>query len=144
MRRGDEFDRAVRSGIRTGRDTVVIHVVWGRSDVSVHPQSGDEAVDESCEQASDRTRVGFVVSRAVGPAVVRARVKRRLRHVMRERVSRFPARSLVVVRATPRAAGASSSTLAADVDRLIESVTRKAGREVPARIARPRTGGAST
>lgn len=50
------------------------------------------------------TRVGFVVSKAVGNAVVRNRVRRRLRHLAREWV---PLTSLpldVVVRALPAAA----------------------------------------
>ncbi len=36
------------------------------------------------------TRAGFVVSKAVGGAVVRNKVKRRLRHLMRERVDQLP------------------------------------------------------
>lgn len=46
------------------------------------------------------TRVGFVVSKAVGNAVTRNRVKRRLRHLVAERVH-DPLAALVVVRALP-------------------------------------------
>lgn len=136
MRHGDDFSRAVRSGYRTGRDTVVMHVVWGSPMVPVHPQSGDEAVDdahpgtsEHAQPRSDAARVGFIVSRAVGSSVVRSRVKRRLRHLMRERVGRFPDRSLIVVRATPKAAAAPSSLLAADLDAMIDKVCRAAQRQ---------------
>jgi ribonuclease P protein component len=52
----------------------------------------------------DETRVGFVVSRAVGNAVMRNRVKRRLRHLAAPHIDQLPAGTGVVVRALPRAA----------------------------------------
>lgn len=48
------------------------------------------------------TRVGFVVSKQVGNAVQRNRVKRRLRHMVLDQTTPFPAD--VVVRALPQAA----------------------------------------
>ena len=50
------------------------------------------------------TLVGFVVSGAVGNAVIRNRVKRRLRHLAAARVAGTPAGVDIVVRALPRAA----------------------------------------
>lgn len=50
------------------------------------------------------TRVGFVVSKTVGNAVVRNRVKRRLRHLAAGRLPGSPMTALVVVRALPAAA----------------------------------------
>jgi len=67
----------------------------------------------------DPAKVGFVTSKAVGPAVVRNRVRRRLRHVMAERLRVLPPGALVVVRALPASAGASSRELAADLDRAL-------------------------
>ena len=61
-------------------------------------------------------RVGFVVSKAVGNAVSRNRVKRRLRHLVRERLVELPDESLLVVRALAAAADASYATLATDLD----------------------------
>jgi ribonuclease P protein component len=79
-----DFRRVTRSGVRAGRPTLVVHAVPGTL-----PQ----------------TRVGFVVSKAVGGAVVRNRVKRRLRHlVAAELPGTTPSRD-VVVRALPAAAG---------------------------------------
>lgn len=52
--------------------------------------------------------------------MVRTTVKRRLRHVLASRLERIPPSSLVVVRATPAAAGASSAVLGRDVDTLLE------------------------
>ena len=67
-------------------------------------------------------RVGFVVSKAVGNAVVRNRVKRRLRHLVREQLASLPRSSVLVVRALPAAAAASSSELGADLARCLEHV----------------------
>lgn len=64
-------------------------------------------------------RVGFVVAKSVGPAVTRNRVKRRLRHLMRERVTSLPGGSLLVVRALPQAAAATSGDLAEELDRCL-------------------------
>jgi len=58
--------------------------------------------------------VGFTVSKAVGNAVVRNRVKRRLRHLTREHLSDLtglPGRAALVVRALPAAATASYGDL---------------------------------
>lgn len=59
-------------------------------------------------------RVGFVVSKAVGPAVTRNRVKRRLRHIAREQISSLPGSAVLVIRALPAAADASYAELATD------------------------------
>lgn len=67
-------------------------------------------------------RVGFVVSRAVGPAVTRNLVKRRLRHLVRERLACLPLGSLLVVRALPAAAATPYAGLADDLDRQLARV----------------------
>lgn len=67
-------------------------------------------------------RVGFVVSKAVGPAVTRNRVKRRLRHLAREHVSSLPGSAVLVVRALPEAASASYEELRTDLGRCLERV----------------------
>lgn len=100
LRRRAEFDLAVRRGRRAG----------GRF-LTVHLQIPDPAAD-----SPSSTRVGFVVSRAVGPAVVRNRVRRRLRHAARPLVPRLPAGSALVVRAHPDSARASFAELTADLD----------------------------
>ena len=67
-------------------------------------------------------RVGFVVSKAVGNAATRNRVKRRLRHLAREHVSSLPGSAVLVVRALPEAASSSYAELAADLERCLERV----------------------
>lgn len=115
LRRRREFATAVRRGRRAGRRTVVIHL---RADpVSLADDPGGAAA---------RARVGFVVARSVGGAVVRNAVRRRLRHLMRDRLGWLPAGALLVVRATPAAAFASYRELAADLDSALERLVSRA------------------
>ena len=65
-------------------------------------------------------RAGLVVAKAVGPAVTRNRVKRRLRHLLREQLADLPSASRVVVRARPDAA-------LADYGQLREALRRSLG-----------------
>jgi len=61
------------------------------------------------------TTVGLVVSKAVGIAVVRNLVKRRMRGIMREELATLPAGGTVVLRALPAAATAPYERLRRDV-----------------------------
>lgn len=72
--------------------------------------------------STEGVRVGIVVNKAVGIAVVRNRVKRRLREVTRERLSTLPGPCALVVRALPAAATATQAELAADFDRCLQRV----------------------
>lgn len=90
-----EFQHTMRSGVRAGRQTVVIHI-------------------RPAEPGDGPCRVGFVVSKQVGCAVVRNRVKRRLRHLMRPLIEQPDAVGGVVVRALPAAATAQDD-LASDL-----------------------------
>ena len=69
-----------------------------------------------------RTRVGITVSGRVGNAVVRNRVRRRLREALGARFARLPINSDVVVAARPASARASWAELSGAV----ESVLRRA------------------
>ncbi|GAB3457542.1 ribonuclease P protein component [Kineococcus endophyticus] len=98
LRHRDDFTVAFRQGRRAGTRRLVLH--WATTD-RAHP-----------------TRVGFVVSKAVGGSVQRHRTQRRLRHLAADRLAVLPAvGGLLVVRALPGAAEASSADLAVDVDR---------------------------
>lgn len=108
LRRREDFATAVRRGRRAGRPRLVVHL---RSGVTDPHASGENAAP---------TRAGFVVSKAVGGAVVRNKVKRRLRHLMRDRVALLPPGSLVVVRALPGAGDADHAQLAQDLDAALQ------------------------
>ncbi len=62
------------------------------------------------------------MNKAVGPAVVRNRVKRQLRHAAREVLSDLPESVVLVVRALPSAATASYQELTADLRRCLEQI----------------------
>lgn len=68
-------------------------------------------------------RFGLIVSKAVGPAVVRHRVARRLRHICANIAAELPASTDIVLRALPGAADASS----ADLERQVRGGLRKLG-----------------
>ncbi|GGM01047.1 MULTISPECIES: ribonuclease P protein component [Micromonospora] len=121
LRRSTDFAVAVRAGRRAGRGAVVVHLTTPAS-------SPKPARDGGAEQASTPTRVGFVVSKAVGPAVVRNRVRRRLRHLVRERTTELPAGSTLVVRALPSAAEVSYARLGTDLDAALAAARAARGR----------------
>jgi ribonuclease P protein component len=73
-------------------------------------------------------RVGFVVGKAVGNAVVRNQVKRRLRHLARERLASLPGAAVLVVRALPAAATASYAELGRDLDRALGKLLARSSR----------------
>jgi ribonuclease P protein component len=73
---------------------------------------------------SQPPRVGFVVSKQVGPAVVRSRVKRRLRHQVRARLARLSPGFVYVVRANPAASTASSDELGVALDSCLDQASR--------------------
>lgn len=76
-------------------------------------------------RAGQPPRVGFVVSKAVGNAVVRNRTKRVLRALMSARIGQLPDGVDVVVRANPELPGTPTATLAQDLDRLLAVVLRR-------------------
>jgi len=98
LRRGTDFAAAVRGGRRAGRNTVVVHLL----------------IDEPAQAST--ARAGFVVSKSVGNAVIRNKVRRRLRHLVRPRLADLPDGTVVVIRALPAAASASFEALGSDLD----------------------------
>ena len=84
MRNSEEFRATVKRGARIGRPALVLHASRVEGDADI--------------------RVGFVVSKAVGNAVTRNRVKRRLRHLVAAELASTPPGSRMVVRALPKAA----------------------------------------
>ena len=106
-----EFQQTVRRGQRAGGPLLVVHLLGATA----------------AEPSTAPPRAGFVVSRAVGPAVTRNRVKRRLRHLVREHLADLPAGSLLVVRAQPAAANADAAELRAELARCLVKARRASG-----------------
>ncbi len=114
MRRAADFEQAVRRGARGGRDTLVVHLTT-RTDHS-----------------PDGPVIGLVVSKAVGTAVTRNLVKRRLRELVRPRLAGLPNDAGIVIRALPASAGRPFTLLGADLDAALETATRRARRRTEA------------
>ncbi|MEU1421638.1 MULTISPECIES: ribonuclease P protein component [unclassified Kitasatospora] len=122
LRRRQDFATAVKRGRRAGRPLLVVHL---SRDGDLTGQA-DRASDSRphVAEGTPSARAGFVVSKAVGPAVVRNLVKRRLRHLVRDRLSGLPAGSLIVVRALPQAASASYQDLERDLDAALKRLLK--------------------
>lgn len=114
LRRRADFVRVTRTGRRCTRGTLTAYLLQASTSPDDSPQP----------------QVGLVVSRAIGGAVVRNAVTRRLRVVAAERLDRLPVGARFVLRATPAAAGADVGALGADLDACLD-------RLLPAAVVAP-------
>ncbi len=92
MRSSRKFRETTRRGARIGRPTLVVHAIL------------QSPLGEPPPRSAASAQVGFVVSKAIGNAVTRNRVKRRLRHLVALRLDGVPVNAQIVVRALPAAA----------------------------------------
>ncbi|WP_062070503.1 ribonuclease P protein component [Demequina sediminicola] len=100
-----DFQSVMRRGTKSGRSTVVVYI----------KQTGNAS-----------SMAGFAVSKAVGGAVIRNRVKRRLRAIMATLLPTLPQGTSVVVRALPASASVDYQGLYSDVHGALRSAMRKA------------------
>jgi len=117
LRGRNDVTATVRSGRRAVRGCVVVHLH------SVHLHSPVVAPQRPGQAQPARVRAGFVVGKAVGPAVVRNKVRRRLRHLVRARLAQLPSGTDMVVRALPEARRRSYAELGADLDAAITAAS---------------------
>lgn len=112
LRAAADFSATVRGagGARSGGRLLVLHA------------------RDRADAMTTGPRVGFVVSKAVGGAVVRNRTKRRLRHLVADRLPGIPPTLDLVVRANPASSAATSAQLSAELDRTLAAVLRKVAR----------------
>ncbi|MCK7637212.1 ribonuclease P protein component [Corynebacterium sp. P7202] len=106
-----DFSRTIRGGRRTGSKTVILHLRRVQAEPGVARSGGP--------------RFGLIVSKAVGNAVIRHRVSRRLRHVCAALVEEIGTDCDVVIRALPRAADASGRDLHRDISRALGKIRDK-------------------
>jgi ribonuclease P protein component len=125
LRRSVDFERTVRRGTRAGRPTVVVHLL-------------------ADAEESGPPQVGFVVSKAVGNAVRRNLVKRRLRSAAGKQLTTLPPGARAVVRALPASADSTYLKLERDVagglGRALERA-RSSGEGAAVPSSGPRSGG---
>jgi ribonuclease P protein component len=106
LRHSADFAAAIRGGRRAGRGAVVVHLL----------------LEEPAQAMT--ARAGFVVSKAVGNAVVRNKVRRRLRHLVRPLLADLPDGTTLVVRALPAAAAATFPALSKDLEAALAAARR--------------------
>ena len=97
-------------GSRSGSRFIVVHVT------------------STDARAGQPPRVGLVVSKTVGNAVVRNRTKRVLRALMSTRIDQLPAGVDVVINAKTDLPGTPTALLAQDLDRVLTTVLRSVAR----------------
>ncbi|WP_285243435.1 ribonuclease P protein component [Pseudarthrobacter sp. fls2-241-R2A-127] len=109
LRTATDFSTTVRSGVRNGRRNVVLYA--------------------AAIAADEPSRIGFIVSKSVGNAVVRNLVKRRLREAAAASLREHATGLAIVVRALPASSSASWEQLLADYNAALETTqNRLAGR----------------
>lgn len=112
LRTSADFSTTLRSGVRNGRRNLVLYAA---------PIAADEP-----------SRIGFIVSKAVGNAVIRNLVKRRLREAGALSLREHPRGLAVVVRALPSAAEADWEQLLADYNAALAATTKRLANAGPA------------
>lgn len=118
LRSSRDFTVTVRRGRRIGRKTLVLHI----RDTAA--SGGEDKTDTQIARFSG-PRVGLVVSKAVGNAVTRHAVSRKLRHVMAAAAQDLPSTMDIVVRALPASATATSQELSHDVQSALATYERR-------------------
>jgi ribonuclease P protein component len=111
MTRSAEFSVTVGRGVRAAQPDLVVHL--GRD--------GEDLTGP---------RIGLVVSKAVGNAVVRHRVSRRLRHVAYSWLDELGPEHRLVIRALPGSSAAASTRLEQQLTHALRRARSRAG--VPA------------
>ncbi|MFD5598613.1 ribonuclease P protein component [Leucobacter sp. NPDC058333] len=107
--RGEDYRQTVRAGRRVGGALCITHAVLRAP--------GEDA------------RFGFIISKAVGNAVTRNRVRRRMKAIVEQRLHAGIAGVDVVFRALPAVADASYSDLKRELTRALDRVEREVARD---------------
>jgi ribonuclease P protein component len=98
-----DFAKATKSGLRSTTNSLVGYLHLSNS--------GEPA------------RCGLIINKSVGNSVVRHNVARKIRHIVADNLSLFPAGSLFVIRALP---ASSAADLQSEATELISKLAKKA------------------
>ena len=113
----------------SSRDLVIHYLIPG-SDRTVTPLPATSVASEGRYDIlpTGRRRMGLAVSKNVGKAVTRNKVKRRFRQLAGSKEDLLPSSCDLVMRAKPSAATATYQQLEEQVDRLFRDLMRKTGK----------------
>lgn len=107
-----DFRNTLGSGVRVRSQCISVHAVTGQTN-----------------PVDSQPKIGFVVGRACGSAVVRNRIKRRLKAVSRNLIPSLQPGVSVVVRAFPAASNADFATLESELTNNVAMIIQKLGRK---------------
>lgn len=111
-----DFSRVTKSGIRASTESFVAYLY-------IQPASKD--IDERESQR----RAGLIVGKSAGGSVQRHRLSRKLRHLIAPELTKFPAGSLLVIRAlTQKSESAGGKSVESHVEKLFSDLIRKSQR----------------
>ena len=120
LRTATDFSTTVRSGVRNGRRNVVLYT--------------------AAIAADEPSRIGFIVSKSVGNAVVRNLVKRRLREAGAASLREYGTGFAIVVRALPASEAANWDQLLADYNAALALNVSRLGSRLPRTAVNGSTG----
>ena len=101
LHRSSDFRRVVRTGVKVNYGRVVVYAARQDSDKERAAHVARSA--PHTQTSGNPPRVGLIVSKAVGNAVVRHQLSRRLRHTCRDLIPSMPSGVDIVFRALPGA-----------------------------------------
>ncbi|MDR0960773.1 MAG: ribonuclease P protein component [Propionibacteriaceae bacterium] len=120
VRHPQEFSTTIRTGRRIARRSFLLYakprdLAPGEDSLPGYSPSTESYAQRSTDPATDHlswpsveggagSRAGLIVSKQVGGAVVRNRVKRRLRHLVAPRLATLSVPTDIVIRALPASA----------------------------------------
>ncbi|WP_336660102.1 ribonuclease P protein component [Leucobacter sp. USHLN153] len=107
--RGQDYRQIVRAGRRVGGALCITHAVL--------------------RSPGEPARFGFIISKAVGNAVTRNRVRRRMKAVIESRLHSGVSSVDIVFRALPAVAEATFGELRREMERALDRVERDARRQ---------------
>lgn len=117
--KGDDYRHIVRRGNRVSGALSITHAVFRIS------QDESDPCDDSQIHTGSTARFGFIISKAVGNAVTRNLVRRRMKTIVDRRMSAGFTDADVVFRALPASAGASFALLESEMNTALDRLEKR-------------------
>ena len=127
---GSDYRHIVRRGNRVGGAYCITHAVFDVADTVLHPGNPGEP------EGGRPARYGFIISKAVGNAVTRNLIRRRLKTIVDQRIAQGETDIDVVFRALPASAEASFPVLEQEVNASLDRLVRKRAAQLKANSVR--------